>query len=503
MAALLGISGARRNACAAICVGGSIRAVCEQERLTRVRGVGLAPPWVPSEAVNEVLTLASCHRDQVSSYVVAERQVRPPAALPRVAFEHHQAHAATAYFTSPFRRAAVIVCDRHPARELSVWVGDGSRLTDQLWPWCGRGFAGLYAECARLFGLGIGQEHRLEALAHAGTCRDIERLRPVLTYADGTLHVVPAWRTHVRDLIDDERRRGHAAPFDAAAAVQARIGELLLALVREVRSATGADSVCLGGGLFYNTYFTTLLRAAGLFEHVFVPINPGNPGLAIGATLMLARQSTRDGAGAGVSPFLGPEYDEHAVKATLDGCKLSYEFVRESDALDRAVDALKQGLLVGWFDGRMEWGHRALGHRSILASPHSPYVLDNLNGYLRKRERWRPFGVSVAADAMSGLFRRPWTSAFMEYEHEPLDDRFRHVMPSGATTLRVQTVGPELGSFRELHARMAQATGIPALVNTSFNGFHEPIACTPRDAVRVFYGTGLDMLVMGRFILRK
>jgi carbamoyltransferase len=503
MAALLGISGARRNACAAICVGGSIRAVCEQERLTRVRGVGLAPPWVPSEAVNEVLTLASCHRDQVSSYVVAERQVRPPAALPRVAFEHHQAHAATAYFTSPFRRAAVIVCDRHRGRELTVWRGDGGRLTDQEWRWRGRAFASLYAACAAVFGLCPGQESRLEALAHVGNGGGAERLRRVFRYVDGTLRAAPDWRTEIRRLIDAERYRGHPAPFDAAAAVQRRIGELLLEFIADVGAATDADHLCLGGGLFYNTYFTTLIRSSRLFDHVFVPINPGNPGLAVGATLMLSGGDAADGSARGISPFLGPEYDAGEVKATLDGCKLSYAFVSESEALDQTIDALHRGLLVGWFDGRMEWGHRALGHRSILASPHSPYLLDNLNCYLRKRERWRSFGISVGADRADTLFRHPVPSPFMEYEQQPCDDRLRHVMPPGATAIRVQTVGPELGRFYQLHTRIEQATGVAALVNTSFNGFHEPIACTPRDAIRVFYGTGLDVLVMGRFILRK
>ncbi len=277
----------------------------------------------------------------------------------------------------------------------------------------------------------------------------------------------------------------------------------MLELVTEIRAALGSDTICLGGGLFYNTYFTTLIRKSGIFQNVFVPINPGNAGLAVGATLLIGRQN--GAVAAAVSPFLGPEFDSQAIKATLDGCKLSYSFVSENEALDAAAEALTRGQLVGWFQGRMEWGHRALGHRSILANPQSPYVLDNLNSFLRKRERWRSFGVSVCENSLTKLFCGPVSSPHMEYRYEVRHecDALRHALPTGATAIRVQTVTPELGPFWALHQRMEQSTGTGVLVNTSFNGFHEPIACSPRDAVRVFYGTGLDMLVMGRFIVRK
>ncbi len=241
---------------------------------------------------------------------------------------------------------------------------------------------------------------------------------------------------------------------------------------------------------------------SGLFKETFVPINPGNAGLAIGASLMVAEGDGCQNKPV-VSPFLGAGYESEAVKETLDSCKLSYEFVSETEAQDAAVGALSRGHLVGWFQGRMEWGHRALGHRSILANPLCEYVLDNLNFFLRKRERSRPFGVSVCRDDVHGLFCGPPSSPWMEYEYRPRGDRFRHVIPIGASTIRVQTVTQDQQPFWALLKKMEQATGVAALVNTSFNGFHEPIVCSPRDAVRVFFGTGLDMLVIGRFVLRK
>jgi carbamoyltransferase len=303
-------------------------------------------------------------------------------------------------------------------------------------------------------------------------------------------------------MIEDECGRS-PHPVETASAVQRRIGELLLDLVADIRATFDCSALCLGGGLFYNTYFATLIRRSNIFEQVFVPINPGNAGLAVGAALMVGDGRRRGAGRSALSPFLGPEYDSEAIKNALDGCKLSYAFVSEAEVVDQTVAALARGHLVGWFQGRMEWGPRALGHRSILADPRSPYVLENLNGFLRKREPWRAFGVSVCEDDAPSFFCGPSASAFMEYEYGLKDERLRHVMPAGATAVRVQTVEPAEALFWSLHKRMAEATGTGVLVNTSFNGFHEPIACTPRDAIRVFYGTGLDMLVLGRFILRK
>lgn len=507
MSTLLGVSGARRNACAAVCVNGEIRAACEQERVTRIRRVGMAPHRLPVEAIEQVLALAGRRRHDVSSYVLAEQQVRVPAVVRSISVDHHEAHAATAFLTSPLARAAVIVCDRSPGREVSVWVGEDGRVREHAWPRRGRGFATLYSECATLFSdpETPNPESRLEALAHLGRPAEVARdgVHPLFQYRDGAIETAPGWRSTVSELIRQECHAGRPDAVQVASALQHRIGELLLEFAADVRRAAGIDALCLAGGLFYNTYFTTLLQGSGIFADVFVPINPGNAGLAIGATLMLSQRTPSSRAGTAVTPFLGPEFDDEAIKETLDGCKLSYSFDTESGTLDATVDALVRGELVGWFQGRMEWGHRALGHRSILADPRSPYVLDNLNGYLRKRERWRAFGVSACADAVPALFSGPPSSPFMEYEYEPRHDLFRHVLPAGARSLRVQTVAQDAGPFWALHKRMEQATGAGVLVNTSLNGFHEPIACTPRDAIRVFYGTGLDMLVMGRFILRK
>jgi carbamoyltransferase len=238
------------------------------------------------------------------------------------------------------------------------------------------------------------------------------------------------------------------------------------------------------------------------FDDVFVPPNPGNAGLAAGAALSVGcrTQSNRER----VSPFLGPEYQPDDIKAVLDNCKLSYEYLSHDDVIDVGVRELRAGRLVGWFQGRMEWGHRALGNRSILADPFGPYVLDNLNVYLKRRERYRAYGLSVCEEDVTRYFDGPSRSLWMEYDYQVKDaDRFHHVLPPAVSRVRVQTIDPSATLFRELHRAFADVSGSGVLVNTSFNGFSEPIVCSPRDAIRVFYGTGLDVVVLGSFIVRK
>jgi carbamoyltransferase len=153
----------------------------------------------------------------------------------------------------------------------------------------------------------------------------------------------------------------------------------------------------------------------------------------------------------------------------------------------------------------MEWGPRALGARSIIASPLAPYALENLNQFLKHREAWRGYALSGLEAAIHEHFEGPESAPFMECDYMPRDrERFRHILPGPRAAARVQTVGAGAPPrFRALLQAFGEAAGIPILVNTSFNGFQEPIVCSPRDAVRVFYGTGIDMLVLDEFVIHK
>jgi carbamoyltransferase len=501
-----GVSGARQNAAVSLCVSGELRAFCEQERVTRVRRAGLTPGALPGEALETVLHAAGgLGRADISQYATSESAVALPQALPAIPIDHHRAHAATAFHLSGFARAAVLVCDLHSTDQLTVWTGTPERLTRHDWPASDGSFAAIYSQGAGAFGFSDGQEHELEALARLDAGADEGRLDDVIAYRDGVLHTAPGWPAAMADWLgeDSAHRLKHQARV--ASAFQHHLGRLLRDVVCDVRSQTGAKRLCLGGGLFYNTYFTTLVRESGVFEDVFVAPNPGNAAAAIGAAFEAGGHRSL----GSVSPFLGPAYDIEEIKRTLDNCKLSAECLSDGEVIDATVSALARGQLVGWFQGRMEWGHRALGNRSILASPLSPYVLENLNVYLKHRQPHRAYGVSTPEDRAAELFTGPAASRAMEYEYRPHDlQRFRSILPERTQTMRVQTIpgGSAESStqrFRLLHERFGQATGVPVLVNTSFNGFSEPMVCSPRDAIRVFFGTGLDLLVLDRFLIRK
>ena len=503
---VVGISGGRRNPAAAVAVDGRLLAFCEQERLTRIRGGGLRAGDLPQDAINAVLRLAGHLPASVSAYVTAEEGLVLPSALPRVRLDHHYGHAATAYLTSPFDKTAVLVCDRHSSPDTSVWIGQGDKVVNQHWPWMGEGFASLFAECCQVFDLGADQEHRLEVLARLSrpSDADIERMTQLISYRDGTLVAAPGWKQALSEwLVEDGPAWSIAHGARVAASFQSALGNALLILVSDMRRTQNMSDLCLGGGLFYNTFFNTLIAQRGNFDRIFIPPNPGNAGIAAGAALSVGARATNGGHEI-ASAFLGPQYDLAEIKAALDNCKLTYECLSDGEVIAACVEALTAGRLVGWFQGRMEWGHRALGNRSILASPLCPYVLDNLNVFLKQREKHRAYALSVCEEDTHCYFEGPKRSAWMEYDYTLKDpEPFRHVMPPGAVTLRVQTLDHSLPLLRDLHQSFKAATGIGALVNTSFNGFSEPIVCSPRDAIRVFYGTGLDLLVIGRFVIRK
>jgi carbamoyltransferase len=184
---------------------------------------------------------------------------------------------------------------------------------------------------------------------------------------------------------------------------------------------------------------------------------------------------------------------------------LTYDCVSEADRIGIGVEALQKGRLVAWFDDAMEWGPRALGARSIVANPFAPYVLDNLNRFLKRREAWRGYALSGLLPEVREQFIGPAESPYMECDFVPRDrERFRHVLPGPDAAVRVHTVDSQTPPrFVALLQAFGEASGLPVLVNMSFNGFQEPIVCSPRDAIRVFFGTGIDVLLMGRFVLKK
>jgi carbamoyltransferase len=493
---VVGVSGSSRNACATLGTSDGVLGICSQERVTRVRGAGCNGTGLPDEAINALLARAGRQKTDITAYALAE----PSAPLPDIEpsrVSHHFAHACAAFLPSPFDAATIVVCD-HESPQISVWEGDGTTITPVEWPWTGTGFAELLSDCARAVGFTTpGREQRLEALARLDPDCSAEWALHLFALDDDRIRTAPDWQSEIERRAAGLDRRQQAS---VAAALQARLGALVVEFLARVQRRVGTrQNLCVGGSLFCNSYVNSTIKQSGLFERTFVPVDPANGGLSPGVALHAVGVRQR------LTPFLGPCYSTEEIKATLDNCKLTYQWASEEQAIGFAVDVLHKGQLLAWFDGPMEWGPRALGARSILASPFSPYVLDNLNRFLKHRDEWRGYALSVPEAAVPAHFDGPGDSPFMECDYAPRDRaRFQHVLPGPRASVRVHAAGADTPSrfLRLLHA-FGETSGVPTLVNTSFNGLHEPIVCSPRDAIRVFYGTGLDVLVLDQFIIRK
>ena len=322
---VVGISGARQNAAAAVAVRGRLVGFCEQERLSRHRGIGLLAGGLPEEAIAAVLGIADRTSDQVTAYATGEDGVSLQTRAPHVRLDHHYCHAATAFLTSPFDGAAVLVCDRHSSPDVSIWLGRDGEVFNQEWPWTGPGFAALFTQCAEVFGLAAGQEYRLEALARLHPGVEALRLPPLIHYSETGLRTSPDWKEVLSNWLNET-----GGSWDlhvgarAAAAFQFALGRALLGLVADIRRTLKVTRLCLAGGLFYNTFLNTLIAESGGFEEVFIPPNPGNAGIAAGAALVAGSRGSVKDTREPVSAFLGPEDDLENIKATLDNCKLSY-----------------------------------------------------------------------------------------------------------------------------------------------------------------------------------
>lgn len=497
---IAGIGGGTRNGSAALVDAQGLQAVCSQERVTRVRSAGLNASGLPDEALDLLLQRRGLTRASIERYAVVEGDGPIPAGVTE-RLDHHRAHAAASYLTSSFTSALILVCD-HEAPEVSVWVGDGAVIRPVERAWSGVGFVRTFSRCAAALGFsGSAADQRMEALARLRPDSRDQGLDALIRLDADTLVVDAGLEAVVAARLAGSGGMGSPTHAAVAAALQGRLAELLIELLRSLRGRLEAPRLCLGGSLFYHSSMNTAVRMSGVFDDVFVPVDPGNSGLAVGAALVTAARPP-----APASPFLGPAYSSEETKQVLDNCKLQYAWESEEDAVQVAVRALQDGRLVGWFDGAMEWGPRALGARCILANPTAPYVLDNLNRFLKRRDPWRGYALSGLQEAVADHFEGPPHAIFMECDYRPRDPKqIREALPFREAAVRVQTVSSDSGlpRFRRLLEAFGEATGLPFLINTSFNGFHEPIVCSPRDAVGVFYATGLDVLVVNQFALAK
>ena len=435
MSLSIGLGGVNRHACAAVTDGMRVLGVCEQERVTRVRGAGSNPTGVPDEALDAILTDARARRSDITHCGLAEATA---VIVPwtTVVVDHHYAHACAAYLTSPFSNATVVICD-HERPGVSVWHGQDGELAQLEWHWTGPHLSDLYTECARILGFASqAGDQRFEALARMMATDADDRIPTLFTFDGAGIREAENWRALVADRV---AAGDISARARVAAALQDQIASVLVAFLKAVREQTAAAGLCVGGNLFHHSAINSAVRQSGLFERVFVPANPGNAGMSVGTAMHVSGMRP-----SSLSAFMGPATDADVIKRTLDNCKLRYDWLDEGGLIQAAVHHLQRGRLVGWFEGRMEWGPRALGARSILASPFSPYVLENLNLFLKRREAWRGYALSTLAESADEHFIGPAEAPYMECDYQPRNvERFRPAMPASASRVRVHTVGAD------------------------------------------------------------
>ena len=319
--------------------------------------------------------------------------------------------------------------------------------------------------------------------------------------------------------------------MDLAASIQEVTEEIVINLATSAREQTGKKNLCLAGGVALNCVANGALKRRQIFDDIWIQPAAGDAGGAIGAALVgqhlhhsIPRAvSSRSDAMSG--SYLGPSFSDEQICNKLDAIGAQYQQMEEGDLLERVVEGLVAGEAVGWMQGRMEFGPRALGNRSILADPRSPEMQKQLNLKIKFRESFRPFAPSVLADEARRWFDLDGVSPYMllvanvheqhrlveadtgHLEGLPLLNTPRSNIPAVTHvdfSSRVQTVHEDTNPrYKALITRFFERTGVPMLVNTSFNIRGEPIVCTPEDAYRCFMGTDLDTLVVGRQLLLK
>lgn len=488
---------------------------------TRVRGPALEPwqsEWDPL-FLALVLNAPGQLADGAPHHL--KKRLMPAGVQPRWQWQfvdHHLCHQASAFLAAPYARCAVMTLDGRGERASTTYGRfDGERygaLGEVRVP---HSLGLLYEQVTAHLGfLHSSDEYKVMALAAMGEPRFADALGEHLSL-DGA----GGYRIAPIDLARFVPRRepGSAlgAPhFELAASLQVVLERTVLQLARWLREASGERHLAMAGGVALNCVMNAKLRDQGPFDGVWVQPAAGDAGTALGAALWV--DATARGHAGALAPrawtqthaYLGPGWDDEAIEPLLQWAQLAYERHDSEDSLvARAAELLEDDRILGWFQGRMEWGPRALGARSILASPISPAMQQRLNG-LKDREDFRPVAPAVLAEAFGDWFSpaeaNDGRSPFMLFVHQVHPERAGRI-PSACHSdgsARVQTVHAETNP--RLHALIgafARRTGVPVLVNTSFNVRGEPVVCTPKDALDAFFTTPLDALVIGRYVLTK
>lgn len=463
--------------------------------------------------------------------------------------EHHQSHAASVFFTSPFEDALVLTMDGVGEwTTTSTALGHGNQLEITKEIHFPHSIGLLYSAFTYYLGFKVNSgEYKVMGLAPYGEPIYSKVILDKLVdlKADGTFRLDMQYFDYCTGLRMTAKKfnelfgglpRKPEEPLtqkhmDLAASIQWITEEIVLRLTRSLSSETSSKNLCLAGGVALNCVANGRVLRDGKFEKIYVQPAAGDAGGALGAALAvyyshlgMPRRATGKDAMSG--SFLGPDYDNSEIEQQLTAAGARFEKLDDAELFAATVDALVAGKAVGWFQGRMEFGPRALGARSILGDPRSATMQQTLNLKVKYRESFRPFAPAVLREDAADWFDLDCDSPYMLFVANVAKSKQRQMTEEERTlfgidklnvprseipavthvdySARVQTVDRETNPrFHELLSAFKARTGCPVLVNTSFNVRGEPIVCSPQDAFRCFMGTEIELLVIGNFILYK
>jgi carbamoyltransferase len=449
--------------------------------------------------------------------------------------EHHLAHIGSSFYVSPFDRAAVLSIDGFGDMISAMWgIGEGGRvkvLGEVAFPHS----LGVYYTAVTQF-LGFpkyGDEYKVMGLASYGEPAYLDEFRRIvhstglgydlgldyfrhhiegaaMTWDGGSPELPPLWGPGMEALLGPARRSADE-PLedrhrDIAATLQARLEEVVLGMLRDLHAKTGLTALCLAGGVALNCVVNGKIFDETPVTDLYIQPAAYDGGTSVGAAyhvhhakLGAPRAFEMDHA------YWGPEYPVGRQRAAIEGAGLPFEELGAPEVVERAADVLADGGIVGWFQGRVEFGPRALGNRSILADPRRDDMQDILNARIKHREPFRPFAPAILEERTGEWFEKSYPSPFMLLTYPVLPEK-RDLIPAPTHvdgTGRLQTVRRDQNErYYDLIRAFEDRTGVPVLLNTSFNE-NEPICCTPEQAVDTFVRTKMDLLVLGDLICEK
>jgi carbamoyltransferase len=457
--------------------------------------------------------------------------------------EHHRAHLASAFFVSPFERAALLSIDGFGDFVSTMWAvgaGNSIKVLGQVeYP---HSLGIVYTATTQFLGFPhYGDEGKVMGLAPYGRPRFIDQFQEIVcTEPDGRFHLNLDYFRHAGDgvemtweggspkigqIFSDEFARTFGPQrqpedqltdreSDIAASLQLRLEQVAFHVLNHLHGATGLTDLGLAGGVAYNSVMNGKILTHTPFRRIFVQPAAGDSGTALGVCYQIFNdckeqrakskgQSAKDTAP--FAPYSGPEFSIEAIRHELEASNLEYQNLSDDETAARAASDIADGLVVGWFQGRMEFGPRALGNRSILADPRRSDMKEILNNRIKKREPFRPFAPSILAEYVGDYFEQthPAPAMLMVYSIKPERraeiPAVTHIDGSG----RLQTVTHDLNpTYYRLIEAFHKLTGVPIVLNTSFNE-NEPIVCTPREAIDCFLKTRIDVLYLGNCVVRR